>query len=480
MDLEGAREAIEAFGTPKRLTRPMALGLPLAELLAAALLVPGLAAAFGAALGLLLLLGFSIGIGYNLARGNTPDCHCFGQLSSEPISQWTLVRNGILGLAAVFVLWEGHVDRDGQAFHTLGSVPVTAWLAVGGLGIVCVVAVQGWLIQRLFRQHRQFVIRLRILEAGAAASPSEVAAAPATPSAGAPAPDFALPDLANRVRTLANLLEDGKPVFLLFTDPHCVPCNTLMPEIAEWQRDHASLIRTWMISSGSIEDNIHKVAEHGLSNVLLQSEREVQQAYRIAGTPSAVVIRPDATVGSPVAPGPDAIRMLFRQLLDLVQPADGQLVQLEPSLSSRPVAELQPGHPLPEAVLPSLDGGTTDLSQLLQRETLVLFWNTGCGFCRQMLPDLRSWLEAPDPSSPQVVLIATGPEEEIRELGLQCPVLLDPAFDTAHEFGVDGTPMAVLVDADGRYRATYGGAAPIFEALGVTDENESTAAQATG
>lgn len=478
MDRDGTKDAVGEFGVPITLVAPTAAILPFAELAAAVLLVPGATALWGAVLGLLLLVGFSGGIAYNLARGNTPDCHCFGQLSSEPISRWTLARNGLLALAAIFVGWEGRVDRDSQAFRLLATVPTAGWLALVGLALVCILAVQFWLLQQLFRQNRQMVIRLRILEAGSPAGAQIAGDAPAAPAAGAPAPDFALPDLANQVKTLSSLLEEGRPVFLVFTDPHCAPCNALMPEIAEWQRDNTARISTWIISAGSVEDNLAKVSEHGIRNVLLQSEREVQQAYHVAGTPSAVVVRPDGTIGSPIAPGPDAIRMLFGQLQDLVRPNEGQVLALQ--TSARPVTMLEPGHPPPHAVLPELDGGDLDITDLLEGETLVLFWNTDCGFCRQMLPDLRSWLDNHDPPSPRVVMVATGPMEEVRELGLRCPVLLDPTFDTAHDFGVNGTPMAVLIDDQGRYRATYGGATPIFEALGVTAEPEPAATEATG
>lgn len=43
--------------------------------------------------------------------------------------------------------------------------------------------------------------------------------------------------------------------------------------------------------------------EFGVTNVLLQEDREVAEAYRVAGTPSAVLIRPNGTIGSPVAAG---------------------------------------------------------------------------------------------------------------------------------------------------------------------------------
>jgi hypothetical protein len=34
-------------------------------------------------------------------------------------------------------------------------------------------------------------------------------------------------------------------------------------------------------------------------------------------------------------------------------------------------------------------------------------------------------------------------------MGLRSPVLLDPTLATGHAFGANGTPMAVLVDANG-------------------------------
>jgi hypothetical protein len=49
---------------------------------------------------------------------------------------------------------------------------------------------------------------------------------------------------------------------------------------------------------------------HGLTRALLQRDSEVVQVYQVGGTPSAVLVRPDGTIGSPVAGGADAIRRL--------------------------------------------------------------------------------------------------------------------------------------------------------------------------
>src|SRR5215218_318930 len=141
-DLKGSRKAIIEFGLPAVVASPLALFLPLAELAVGAALIPASSAWWGAlgALGLLLL--FVVGISINLARGRTPECHCFGQLHSAPAGWRTLARNGVLAAIAGFVLWEGYgggagpsavawlgVLSTGQLLGLLGGVLVLALLA---------------------------------------------------------------------------------------------------------------------------------------------------------------------------------------------------------------------------------------------------------------------------------------------------------------------------------------------------------------
>ena len=76
-DLDGSRRAVAGFGVPERIARPAGIALPIAELVLAVFLLP-VSTAWWAALGaLLLLVGFIAGIGYNLRKGRTPDCHGF-------------------------------------------------------------------------------------------------------------------------------------------------------------------------------------------------------------------------------------------------------------------------------------------------------------------------------------------------------------------------------------------------------------------
>src|SRR5919206_34249 len=73
---------------------------------------------------------------------------------------------------------------------------------------------------------------------------------------------------------------------------------------------YAAGVRPAAISRGAPEANRAKSAEHGLANVLLQQDNEVAEAYQVAGTPGAVIVNPNGTVGSPLALGADAIRAL--------------------------------------------------------------------------------------------------------------------------------------------------------------------------
>ena len=56
----------------------------------AGLLLPDGTAPWAALGAFILLIVFMAGISLNLARGQTPDCQCFGQIYSEPIGSSTL------------------------------------------------------------------------------------------------------------------------------------------------------------------------------------------------------------------------------------------------------------------------------------------------------------------------------------------------------------------------------------------------------
>jgi uncharacterized membrane protein YphA (DoxX/SURF4 family) len=95
-DVAGSRRAVAGFGVPERLAGVVGVGLPLCEVAVAAALIVSGSARYGALGALALLSVFVVGIGSAMARGDAPDCHCFGQLHSAPAGWRTLVRNVVL------------------------------------------------------------------------------------------------------------------------------------------------------------------------------------------------------------------------------------------------------------------------------------------------------------------------------------------------------------------------------------------------
>jgi peroxiredoxin len=258
---------------------------------------------------------------------------------------------------------------------------------------------------------------------------------------------------------------------MLFTDPDCGPCNAMLPEVGRWQEEHAKKLTLALISRGEVEENKTKAQEHGLSNVLLQKDWEVSESYEVSGTPSAVLVSPDGKVASPVAGGEEGIR-------NLLSYAVGERAQL-PMQPHQPQTQGQPcpncgkvhaaptvpaaqkvGEEAPEVKLPDLEGNTVQLADFRGQQTLVLFWNPRCGFCQQMLPDLKQWESGAPKDAPRLVVLSAGSEEANKEMGLASPVLLDQNFAVGRAFGASGTPSAVLVDAQGKVASEVAVGAP--------------------
>ncbi len=482
-DRGGSRQALVDFGVPASLAPALGVVLPFSELAVALALFPASTAIWGATGALLLLVAFTAAIATHLARGHAPHCHCFGQLSSGPVGWSTLARNSILALIAGFLVWRGASSPPLSALDSVGLVPPGALARVGeGAGLALLALVAALLVQVL-RQQGRILLRIEGIEARLAAA-GPAATHPEQPLGGqvaglppgSKAPVFRLKGLRGEPATLEALLEAGKPLVLLFLHPACGPCRDLMPDVGQWQRDHAGTATFAVISEGRAKQNRIMATQFGITRVLLQRKREIADAYQAYGTPGAVLVRPDGSIGSPLALGTDAVRALVTQLLslgDFLQP----MVVPQPNQNSAPngqgehgVIPLVPARPrvgdtAPQFELPDLTGRTIALGTFRGRETVVLFWNPHCGFCQQMLPDLRAWEAQPATRRPGIVLVSSGTAEDNRAMGLRSPIVLDAAFQTGSAFGAGGTPTAVLIDADGRIASELAVGADAVQAL---------------
>src|SRR5215218_5419469 len=496
-DLKGSRKAIIEFGLPAVVASPLALFLPLAELAVGAALIPASSAWWGAlgALGLLLL--FVDGISINLARGRTPECHCFGQLHSAPAGWRTLARNGVLAAIAGFVLWVGYEGGGAgpSAISWLGALSAAQLLSLlGGVVVLSLLAGQWWFLVHLLRQNGRLLVRLEAVEAtlaegGSVLGPSLNGTAVHQEAEGLPvgseAPQFSLSGLYGEILTLDALCSSGKPLMMLFTDPGCGPCNALLPEVGRWQEEHAPKLTLALISRGAVEENETKAQEHALKNVVLQKDWEVSESYKVRGTPSAVLISPEGKVASPVAGGAEGIRDLLAYAVDQraqlpMQPHQPQnegepcpnCGKVHAAAPTMPAAQ-RVGEPAPEVKLADLEGKIVELEDFRGEETLLVFWNPGCGFCQQMLPEIKQWEEDRPEAAPELLFVSADAEEANRDMKLSSPVLLDQNFATGRAFGASGTPSAVLVDAEGRIASEVAVGAPAVLSLAGASRAES-------
>jgi peroxiredoxin len=129
--------------------------------------------------------------------------------------------------------------------------------------------------------------------------------------AGTRAPSFRLPRLDGGELSLEELR--GRRVLLVFSSPHCGPCNTLAPELGKFHRAHADLALL-MVSRGEPVENRAKVKEHGLTfPVVLQQQWEISRRYAMFSTPAAYLIDEAGIIASDVAVGADAILDLLKE-----------------------------------------------------------------------------------------------------------------------------------------------------------------------
>jgi uncharacterized membrane protein YphA (DoxX/SURF4 family)/peroxiredoxin len=308
LDLSGSRRALEEFGAPARLVRPVAVLLPLAELAVAIALVFPPSARWGALAGALLLLAFMVGIANAMRQGRAPDCHCFGQIHSAPAGGRTLARNGVLLGLTLFVALAGPAPAIDDWVAERSGLELV--LAAAGLVVVALATLRGlaWL-------------RSRDGERRSAEQHEREQRSYGRP-VGSPAPPFTARDLEGRAVTLEDLRDRGRPVVLVFVSRGCPSCKMLLPKLATWQLSLAERLTIALLSEGEAEDNRGTAEQLGLNDFLLQEQRsEVLDEYGTGGTPSAVVVDPDGSIASPAAGGPWAVEELIRVALRRAEPS---------------------------------------------------------------------------------------------------------------------------------------------------------------
>jgi methylamine dehydrogenase accessory protein MauD len=428
----GTQRMLVDFGAPKSLAVPLSFLLPLVEVAVAAALIPSQTAWWGGVAALILLLSFVGAMVANLARGRAPDCQCFGQLHAEPIGVSTISRNIVLAFVAGIVAWNPSNAGPSMLGWLNGFTVREEFAFFAGVLVLALLIVEGAILVELLRQNGRLVMRIELLEAKTPSANEPSVGLPI----GAPAPTFALTTLDGEFVELEQTWGNGKPALLFFTAPHCAACVELLPAIAQWQKELATSLDIVVLTRGTTEENRAKLAEHGIERVLLQTDREVVQAYDVSHTPAAVLVQTNGLIGSAVAVGDEEIRKLIAQ-----------------ATAPEPAPQSDKLHaPAPTLTLLDLNGKVVKLTDFVGTRTLVLFWSPTCGFCRKILPDVKAWEQnRPRRAPDNLLIVSSGTIEANRAQGLSSPMVLDEDGMALRAFGAPGTPTAILIDADGKF-----------------------------
>jgi uncharacterized membrane protein YphA (DoxX/SURF4 family) len=310
LDRKKTRESFLEFGVPPKLAPGAALALPAAELVAAGLLVPTATARAGALLALALLLVFVAAVGRALARGERPDCNCFGAIHSEPINRTTLARNIALAAVAAALLAAG----PGKSIGSLdgGTVLAVAASLAGALLLGLT-----WFNWELFKQNGRLLTRVRALEETMGAPPTFTIPGPADKIGGLMigdlVPDLDLATADGGVRSVRELaIASATPVALVFTSPGCTGCDQLTDRMPTLRGELDGALEPVLLINGH-GPHVAAAAARGLT-VLVQEDREAIFAFAVGAVPAAVVVDQEGRVASETVMGPDAVEGLLLRM----------------------------------------------------------------------------------------------------------------------------------------------------------------------
>lgn len=128
--------------------------------------------------------------------------------------------------------------------------------------------------------------------------------------AGTLAPNFTLPEVHGGTVSLDQYR--GRKVLLVFSDPHCGPCDQLAPGLVQLHEEHRhNGLSLLMVGRGDTEENRTKATRLGYEfPVALQRKWEVSRQYGIFATPTGFLIDENGMIERGVAKGVDQILAL--------------------------------------------------------------------------------------------------------------------------------------------------------------------------
>jgi len=371
---------------------------------------------------------------------------------------------------------------------------VTVLLIVGQIVAWAVVAFLGWLLFLMVRQQGRVLLsqeelRTRLAEAEATiqrlaerpiavpavvAAPQAAAPAPApTLALGTPAPDFRLPDLKGRFRTLADYR--GKPSVLVFFNPDCGFCTQLAPKLGELAKTAPQLI---VMSRGDKQVNRQLArTHHWKGDVLLEPNWDVASSYRTNATPTGYLVDAEGRIASTLAVGVDGVLTLTKMLNgaakgngnghdhgadltaeSLSQKQDAAVEKAKAAGLAVTESRLQrnglpAGTEAPNFTLPDLEGRERTLGDYRGKRVLLVFSDPACGPCQTLAPSLVQLEQAHRDNNLNVLMVSKGDLEanrlKAKEHGFTFPVVLQHNWEVSKDYAMFATPVGYLIDERG-------------------------------
>ena len=267
---------------------------------------------------------------------------------------------------------------------------------------------------------------------------------------GTPLPDFELPSLDGQRVGLEAFA--GRRALLVHWDPMCGFCRQVAPQLAELAGGLAAReTELVLVSNGDVQANRALADAHGLkATILLQDAEERAAAFDGLGTPCAYLIDDRGRVAKPLALGANEVPELAAQAA-----ARRSLSTERPLSQSRlerngiPVGALAPSF-----TAPAVGGGTMSLDDFQGRRLLLVFSDSHCGPCNEMLPRLAELYRGHEENGLALAMITRGEEADNRSKleanGVNFPVGIQPGWNISKAYGIFETPVAFLIDEQGR------------------------------
>lgn len=114
----------------------------------------------------------------------------------------------------------------------------------------------------------------------------------------------------------------------------------------------------------------------------------------------------------------------------------------------------------PDFELETLDKTTIKLSDLRDKNVILNFWATWCGFCVEEMPDLQKLQEKYKDEDLLILAVNVGETKEevlefVEENNLELQVVLDKDMSIANTYGVRSFPSTLTINKKGEAVASH-------------------------